>query len=236
MGFDIARAHIRVEYIKTTKCQRRLPTSLQHLTITNEQRKSKFGNAKFLFRLQSIMRSTLALLVAFLPATLAAECSPLHFVYARATTEPPRGITAADLKGPDGVAKFDKEAAKWWSSSYGAAGASLYSNITKLLPGTTGWGVRYPASFSGGSDLGVQDMINQLTKQSKACPEQKFAVGGHSQGGFVTVGAIPKLPKEILDKVVAVAMFGSPACPEQVKGRCISYCNKGDTVRQFYFS
>jgi hypothetical protein len=80
--------------------------------------------------------------------------------------------------------------------------------------------------------IGVQDMLDQLTKQSKACPKLKFALGGHSQGGMVTVSVIPKIPKDILEKVVAVAMFGSPLCPKEVEGRCNSYCNKGDFVRQ----
>lgn len=46
----------------------------------------------------------------------------------------------------------------------------------------------------------------------------------------MTVSTIPKIPKDILAKVVAVTMFGSPPCPEMVKDRCNSYCNKGDFV------
>jgi predicted esterase len=79
--------------------------------------------------------------------------------------------------------------------------------------------------------VGVKDMLAQLSQQSKACPNQKFALGGHSQGGMVTVQVIPQIPKDILAKVVAVAMFGSPPCPAAVAGRCNSYCNKGDFVR-----
>jgi alpha-beta hydrolase superfamily lysophospholipase len=77
---------------------------------------------------------------------------------------------------------------------------------------------------------GVQDMIREITEKSKACPNQKYALGGHSQGGMVTVSAIPKIPAEILSRVVAVTMFGSPPCPAAVQGRCNSYCNKGDFV------
>ncbi|KAE9971319.1 hypothetical protein EG328_005737 [Venturia inaequalis] len=175
------------------------------------------------------MRSFIPLLTALLPATLAAECAPLHFVYARATTEPPAGLQPADFTAPGGAAKFEAAAAKIWSQGYGAAGASLYKNITKLLPGTTGWPVHYPAGM-GGADLGNKDMLDQLSKQSTACPKQKFVLGGHSQGGMVTVSTIPKIPKDILAKVVAVTMFGSPPCPEIVKDRCNSYCNKGDFV------
>jgi predicted esterase len=180
------------------------------------------------------MRYSLALLAAFVPVILAEECAPLHFIYARATTEPPqpRGGKWSD----EGMmAKFDEMAAGDWSKGYGAAGASLFNNVTKLLPGTTGYPVHYPASFGESAPLGVKDMLAQLTKQSKACPNQKFALGGHSQGGFVTNSTIHQAPKEILDKVVAVAMFGSPACSKLVEGRCNSYCNKGDTVRSLSF-
>lgn len=127
------------------------------------------------------MRFSVALLMTLLPATFAAECAPLHYIYARATTEPPAGLQPADFTAPDGASKFEAAAAKTWSQGYGAAGASLYKNITKLLPGATGWPVHYPAGM-GGADLGNKDMLDQITKQSKACPNQKFILGGHSQG------------------------------------------------------
>jgi hypothetical protein len=66
---------------------------------------------------------------------------------------------------------------------------------------------------------------------AQACPKQKYALGGHSQGTFVTVQAIPKIPTNILPRVVAITMFGGSACPDLVKDRCKSYCLKGDFVR-----
>jgi pimeloyl-ACP methyl ester carboxylesterase len=77
---------------------------------------------------------------------------------------------------------------------------------------------------------GVSDMVQHVTDVAKQCPQTKFVLGGHSQGGMVTVSAIPKIPKDIIGRVVAVAMFGSPACPSIVADRCHSYCNKGDFV------
>ena len=143
-------------------------------------------------------------------------------VTARATTEPP---------GKYSTGQFDSAAARTWSKGYGAAGKSLLSNITALLPSATGYPVHYPASMGNGSpQQGTEDAIKHMQQQAAACPGTKFAMGGHSQGGFVTTGAIPKLPKAILSKVVAVAMFGSPACPGAVRDRCISYCQSGDSV------
>jgi hypothetical protein len=145
---------------------------------------------------------------------------------ARATTEPPASYGGS----------FDTAAARTWSKGYGAAGKSLLSNITALMPSATGYPVHYPASMASGSpQQGVQDAVRHMEQQASACPGMKFAMGGHSQGGFVTTGAIPKLPKNILSRVVAVAMFGAPACPASVRDRCISYCQSGDSV-SIYFS
>ena len=79
-------------------------------------------------------------------------------------------------------------------------------------------------------------MINRIRTQSQKCPQQKFALGGHSQGGAVVTAGIPSIPKALLSKVVAVTMFGSPPCSDvpQVAGRCKSFCNKGDTVCAIY--
>lgn len=79
-------------------------------------------------------------------------------------------------------------------------------------------------------------MVAEFKKKSAACPKQKYILGGHSQGGMVTVGAFKiledatKVPKESFDRILAVTMFGSPPCPASVKTKCMSYCHKGDFV------
>lgn len=135
---------------------------------------------------------------------------------ARATTEPPTSY----LPG-----LFDTATGQTWSKGYGAAGYSLFTNVTTLIPSATGYPVHYPASFSLTSQGdGFADMTRYLTQQASACPNKKFALRGNSHRGFVTIQTINDLPANVLSKVVAVAMFGSPACPAEVSGRCISYC------------
>src|ERR1700759_2834395 len=75
-------------------------------------------------------------------------------------------------------------------------------------------------------------MSNHLKNAAKACPQQKYVLGGHSQGGYVTVQTIGRLPKDVSNRIIAVTMFGSPRCPESMRrgDRCRSYCNKGDFV------
>jgi hypothetical protein len=117
-----------------------------------------------------------------------------------------------------------------WSKGYGAAGYSLYTNLTYLLKDqVSGYAVQYPAAM-GTENQGASDMLKHLGEQVKACPDQKYSLGGHSQGGFAVVNAVPKMSPDVLKRIVAITMFGSPACPAAVKDRCISYCNSGDSV------
>jgi hypothetical protein len=103
--------------------------------------------------------------------------------------------------------------------------------LTYLLKDeVSGYAVQYPAGM-GTQGQGTTDIVKHIDAQLKACPDQKFSLGGHSQGGFAVVDAVPKLSAEALKKVVAITMFGSPACPASVRNRCISYCNSGDSVR-----
>lgn len=73
-------------------------------------------------------------------------------------------------------------------------------------------------------------MLTQLQTKSAECPQTKFALGGHSQKGFVTVDVIPQIPVNLPSKVVAVTMFGARPCPKLVSDRCVSYCAAGDSV------
>ncbi|KAF2664313.1 hypothetical protein BT63DRAFT_444063 [Microthyrium microscopicum] len=163
--------------------------------------------------------------LALAGAATAQKCSPLELIYARATTEAPKDITATAT--PE---QFDVAAAQFWSKGYGAAGYSLFTNITALIPSATGYPVHYPANWDSATSAptGVKDMLARLESQAKACPQQKFVLGGHSQGSGVTVAAIPKISPELLARVVAVTMFGGRECPEAVTGRCRSFCNAGD--------
>jgi len=100
------------------------------------------------------------------------------------------------------------------------------------------------ATFSAGKgtrsspQIGIDLMVAELKNKAIACPKQKYILGGHSQGGGVTVGAIrrlptePGLPKDAISRIIAVTMFGSPKCPDLVKDRCLSYCHKGDFVSE----
>ncbi|KAF2665598.1 alpha/beta-hydrolase [Microthyrium microscopicum] len=155
----------------------------------------------------------LAALAALLPSTIAQTtntdaCSPLKLVYSRATGEP--GLTSP-------------------TAGYGAAGYALLTNLTALVPGASGHALDYPAGFlPTSSNIGTTALLTYLSSASTRCPSQRYALGGHSQGGNVTYHAIPRIPAEILSKIVAVTMFGSPKCQPQVVGRCNSYCYVGD--------
>jgi hypothetical protein len=71
-------------------------------------------------------------------------------------------------------------------------------------------------------------MVAHITTMSKQCPKQRYVLGGHSQGGNVTYHAVPRMASDVLSRIIAVTMFGSPICQPQVANRCNSYCYKGD--------
>lgn len=77
-------------------------------------------------------------------------------------------------------------------------------------------------------------MLKQIETKAKACPSQKYVLGGHSQGGVVTVRTVNKIPADLLPRIIAVTMVGSPECPASVKDRCKSFCNQGDSVSCVY--
>jgi cutinase len=84
---------------------------------------------------------------------------------------------------------------------------------------------------------GVTDVISRLTEQDKACPNQKFALVGYSQGAGVMRGAAPKIPQAIQDKkIAAVVMYGDPGLkrnakfPPALQSRLFENCAPGDPV------
>jgi len=94
------------------------------------------------------MKSFALLFASAASLALAEECSPLHFIYARATTEVPTGIKEAST-----AAQWQEAAGKWWSKGYGAAGGALWLNLTDAkvstkIDGITGYPVPYPVSFT----------------------------------------------------------------------------------------
>jgi len=175
------------------------------------------------------MRVSILALLASGAAVLAQDCAPLQIVWARATGEPPR-----QTEGIDTREGFEAAAAKTPTKGYGSVGNTIVNNVKKVIAGTTSYPVHYEANNTWAVSFadGAKDMSTHLRNAAKACPQQKYVLGGHSQGGYVTVQTITRLPKDVTDKIIAVTMFGSPNCPASVKvgDRCRSYCNKGDFV------
>lgn len=118
-------------------------------------------------------------------------------------------------------------------------GDPLVSAVTRLVPGTRGYAVQYPADSSATSvSTGVNDTVQRLIAQDKACPSQKFALVGYSQGAGVMRGAAPKIPDSIQqNKILAVVMFGDPGLrrlskefPAPLQSRLFENCAVGDPV------
>lgn len=98
---------------------------------------------------------------------------------------------------------------------YGAiVGDPLMKRLNKELGSKVqGYAVQYPASSNiTGMRTGAADVIKRLTSQITACPKQRFALVGYSQGSGVMAYAAPKIPAEVQEKkIIALLGFGDPS-------------------------
>lgn len=163
------------------------------------------------------------------PAASAATCSDIDFVDARGTSEP-------------GTLGF-------------IVGDPLFSALKRNISGKSisSYAVDYPASLDLNSvATGNRDLVEHVKSQAAACPNQKFILGGYSQGanvvdnsiGISSEGAVvggkivATIPAELEPRVAAVLLFGNPirAIGRSVTGtyeaRTKDYCADGDPVCQ----
>lgn len=86
-------------------------------------------------------------------------------------------------------------------------------------------------------------MIARLNSQSKACPDQKFALVGYSQGAAVMHYAANDIPAQLFPKIVALVMTGDPAkknsatstFPTGLREKELNLCATGDPVSYMLF-
>jgi len=118
-------------------------------------------------------------------------------------------------------------------------GDPLVAAVKRQVPGARGYAVQYPADATAQSaPTGRDDVVKRLEAQSAACPQQKFALVGYSQGAMVMRMAAPKIPAAIHSKILALEMFGDPGLrggrlssfPGDLTSRLYENCAKGDPV------
>ncbi|KAL2066775.1 hypothetical protein VTL71DRAFT_2847 [Oculimacula yallundae] len=156
--------------------------------------------------------------VPFRPQDIPSGCSTLEVLVARGTSEPNYA-----QGGKFGV----------------IVGDPVISNLTKVLPEARGYPVQYPASADLSSGrVGSADVVRRLTAQNIACPNQKYALVGYSQGAAVMHTAAETIPIAIQRKVVAIVTFGDPynrlsllgQWPLRLRSQAITICAPGDPV------
>jgi hypothetical protein len=85
---------------------------------------------------------------------------------------------------------------------------------------------------------GSDDVVARLEQQTKACPDQKFALVGYSQGARVMRSASLKLPKDMYSRILALVMFGDrgirdmsiPQFPPELAAKLWENCAPKDPV------
>jgi cutinase len=90
-------------------------------------------------------------------------------------------------------------------------GDPFMSNMTASIPGAIGYPVQYPASMNTAADttIGRTDIVKRLIKQATACPDQRFALVGYSEGAIV-------IHADIVPKIIAIVLYGDPTITSPV--------------------
>jgi cutinase len=86
--------------------------------------------------------------------------------------------------------------------------------------------------------IGTKDVVDRLTAQHAACPEQRFALVGYSQGARVMRAATVQLNKSLYPNIVALVMFGDRGMrdmnitqfPPELKFKLLENCAPRDPV------
>jgi cutinase len=84
-----------------------------------------------------------------------------------------------------------------------------------------------------GSQTGIADIPKRIAAQAAACPTEKFALVGYSQGGMVVSGALKQIAAQYQDKVVAVVLYGAGDGSGVAKAyyeKALANCAPGDFV------
>jgi len=85
--------------------------------------------------------------------------------------------------------------------------------------------------------IGAKDVVARITSQIAACPQQKFALVGYSQGARVVRKGANLLSEAAQDKIVATAVYGdsgdwkgAPKFPAKLLPRSKINCATKDVV------
>lgn len=187
--------------------------------------------------------------VALVPSLVAAQdvkCSPLHLIYGELSQSVILSrrieLIQQDSKGNNGSQRLwrSRRIIDYRTQEIGSRCDNLSSRLSRMGDTIsrierTELIINIKADWSGCATetKGINDILKHIDAISKACPEQKFVLGGHSQGSVVVTNSIPKIPQAVKANLLAVTMFGAPPCPAEVKDKCKSYCNAGDDVSPF---
>jgi len=186
---------------------------------------------------------------------------PLILLGVQAAPEPQVKLGPA----PKGCSKFEIIVARGTSEPgpFGSiVGDPLVRAVDKAVPGSRGYACQYPATtdLKHSAGLGMDDVINRLNTQAKACPEQHFALVGYSQGAGVvhgifqgesrtypgSKGKLPVLENDVIPKILAIVTFGDPGfmgetnpnpraklvfpIPKGLEAKTMINCSHGDPV------
>lgn len=86
------------------------------------------------------------------------------------------------------------------------------TKVQAATPGGSVYNVVYPAGidYINGPVQGGNDIKKHLAAQVAACPNQRFVLGGYSEGAMTIFSALKTLPATTKPKISAIVLFGDP--------------------------
>lgn len=159
-------------------------------------------------------------------------CSDVFVVFARGSGQPPPSNDPKDLDNKKELATFFNEikartpanvSVETRELEYPAAGGPLPGSFPIWLNAELPWNAA--GTYYTSVTTGVANLNTLLNEQVRQCPDQKFILGGYSQGAHVVGDTLYMLGEVIKNNIVYVGLFGDP------KFRVDSYAARGDYKR-----
>jgi Mg-chelatase subunit ChlD len=144
------------------------------------------------------------------PALATFDCKDVHVVWARGAM---LGAGGLDFNGfyanalKDRIlAPITQSAFELGSTGYGGYKYQPVQDWTQLLGAGFGGSAEYDSSIASGRD----ELVHYLTDRAAGCPNERYVLGGFSEGSQVTGEALFELPQTVRDRIAFVALFGDP--------------------------
>lgn len=162
----------------------------------------------------AVIAAGIAMPLAFAPVAVAAPppCGDVQVIWARGAGQPLNDTPLAnfyerDLTGPDGRISPEVTVSLYELGNPGFGGFAYpaAAGAWEFLTAGADW-----APYNQSVDEGAHELDAYLSDRTANCPDERYVLGGHSEGAQVISDGLAILPQEIRNKIAYTAVFGDP--------------------------